>query len=73
MKDPVVVISGLSNTYSGYIATFEEYAFAIYHVLTLNNLFFFFLTVGIKDKDTRQPLLSLGHIHLQHIKRFIPI
>ena len=24
MVDPVVVISGLSNTYSGYIATFEE-------------------------------------------------
>jgi len=25
MEDPIVVISGLSNTYSGYIATFEEY------------------------------------------------
>jgi len=25
MQDPIVIISGLSNTYSGYIATFEEY------------------------------------------------
>jgi neutral ceramidase len=25
MQDPIVVISGLANTYSGYIATYEEY------------------------------------------------
>jgi neutral ceramidase len=25
MQDPIVVIAGLSNTYSGYIATYEEY------------------------------------------------
>lgn len=31
MQNPIVVISGLSNTYSGYIATYEEYLNLLTH------------------------------------------
>jgi hypothetical protein len=46
MQDPIVVISGLSNTYSGYIATFEEYVLSLFLVF-LNFIYIYLYEINL--------------------------